>query len=438
MAELITMTQLSPTMQEGILVSWEKQEGEVVAPGDIIASVETDKAVMNLEAYDEGILLKHLVKIKSRIKVGSPIAIVGEKSEDISALLAKVTSLDNISKASSIQSKNIPTTSQKETLSDSFPSQATLKEDSTIQDNARIKASPLAKKLATQENISMNNIQGTGPMGRILKRDVVKYQTSSTAVSMYTGQSQTSPFFPSYPNDLQQPVSMMNHTIAQRLTLSKSQIPHFYLEREIDLTSLIKMRQKINNSLQQCSEDMAEDEYKMVKVSINDFIIMATAFALAKNRIINAEWQNDTILLKKNIDIGVAVALDDGLITPIIRSAEQKTIFNIATEVKQLAQKARKRTLQPEEYTNSTFTISNLGMFGIQSFSAIINPPEVAILAVGAVSKKLRWDKTQEEFISRDIISITLSCDHRVVNGMVGAKFLQSLAFFLENSHLLR
>ncbi len=449
MAQFIEMTQLSPTMEEGVLIKWLKEEGDTISPGDVVASVETDKAAMELEAFDEGILLKKMVSPSSRLPIGAPIAILGEKGEDINEIIKKAEEqLKSLQKTESKEDGQKEKTEEKQELSPITetpppppakdqsmtppPEPASSKEpmikSSTV--SGRIKASPLAKKMASTMGISLEGINGTGPNGRIVKRDVEEASTKS-------GKMVSS----SIPRkDQRVPVSLMRQSIAKRLTESKSTIPHFYLSQKINVTKLIQLRGDMNlglNEYKEKKEKEGSDPHFPPKLSINDFIVRACAMALQEKREVNAQWMGDSILWKGNIDIGIAVAIEDGLITPIVRNADGKSVFQISSEVKQLAKKAREKKLLPEEYTGGSFTISNLGMYGIDSFNAIINPPEAALLAVGTNQKEAVWNEQEKAFLPQEMMTVTLSCDHRVIDGSKGAEYLNSLAFFLENPSLL-
>ncbi|MDA0987059.1 MAG: dihydrolipoamide acetyltransferase family protein [Bacteroidetes bacterium] len=389
MATRIDMPKLSDTMDEGIILKWRKNEGEEVKQGEIIADVQSDKADMELEAYESGIILKLFAKEKEAVKVGAPLVIIGSKGEDISELLS--TEPKKVEKQKSITQEKVKTS--KPIISKKFST------------DSRIKASPLAKKIAEQKGVALGRVIGTGPFGRIVKQDVenisllsnLKYSSEDVEVV---------------------PVTMMRKTIARRLSASKTIAPHFYVTSEIKMMKASKFRDDLISKLN-------------FKISFNDIIVKSVSLALQKHSEVNSSWDYDSILIHKKINIGIAVATDDGLTTPIIKNANQKSILEISTEIKELAQKARERKLKPEEYQGSTFTISNLGMFDVENFTAIINPPESAILAIGSIIEKPIVENGQ--MIIGKTMKITLSSDHRVIDGVVAGKFLQTLKQILEN-----
>lgn len=437
MASIVEMTQLSPTMEEGVLVEWQKKEGEATSVGEVLASIETDKAVMDLEAFDEGILLKLLAQKGDKLPVGAPLAVLGEVGEDITELLAEAKSKLS---AGSAGSKLVAATDSNEKPIQEKPpksvqswarpatSENTVEQLVTqpLKNMGRIKASPLAKNLAEKLGIDLAMVQGSGPAGRVVRRDV---ESAASNQKVKKGISRAA--------DRVMPISMMRRTIAARLTDSKSHVPHFYLHKDIRVGAVEKLRKTINQSLSIHSKNY--ESSKVIypnKVSLNDFIIKANALALKEHANVNAQWNDDSIVYKGNIDIGVAVAIEEGLLTPVIRNADQKTIFEISIEVRGLAERARQRKLSVEEYTGGSFTISNLGMYGIDSFEAIINEPEAALMAVGASNDKLEFDSNGEVVASK-LLTATLSCDHRAVDGAAGALYLNSFAHFLENPGLL-
>lgn len=431
MAEILEMTQLSPTMTEGVLVEWLKKEGDLIKAGDPIASVETDKAVMELESFGEGILLATIAKKGERLPVGAPVAIIGNPSDDISALLEK---------AKAFQKKTTPESQEKSNPSEISESPVTdrtltqvegeteekLQEKIPIFRDGRVRISPLAKKLAQKHGIDPATIKGSGPLGRIVRRDIEQALKDRTGTPKSERKA-----------DTRRPISMMRQVIAKRLSDSKSQVPHFYLTRKIKVKKLLAKREEANRALRILKEKGQLLPGYPEKLSVNDYIVRATALALRLHPEVNAQWGGDSIILKGNIDIGVAVAMEDGLLTPIVKNADQKDIYSISVEIKNLAEKARKRKLQSEEYLGGSFTISNLGMYGIDYFQAIINAPEAALLAVGKSTVEPVYYPEKGIFEPEEILTVTLSCDHRVVDGAKGAEFLQSLAFFLENPELL-
>jgi pyruvate dehydrogenase E2 component (dihydrolipoamide acetyltransferase) len=436
MAILIEITQLSPTMTEGILVEWTKKPGDLVSPGDPIAAVETDKAVMDLESFEDGLLLKQLVEPQTKLPVGAPIAILGNAGEDFADLEKEA--LEKLKKLSSGESNEDTTPKEPEQNKDSEISKqeqnpiepepiAVIQE---TENGARIKASPLAKKLAANNNIDLRSVAGSGPRGRIVKKDIEASMANQQSISRTTDSQERA-------SDSKVMVSMMRQVIAKRLTDAKSQVPHFYLTKELNITELLRFRSVLNKNLAAHSDMPGSNISYPPKISVNDFVIRAVALTLRELPEVNAEWHSDHILLKGNIDVGVAVAIEDGLLTPIIRNTDQKGIYTISAELKDLAARAKKRKLQPNEYSAGSFTISNLGMFGINQFQAIINAPEAALLAIGSSKKQPVYDELTGDFIAKDIMNATLSCDHRIVDGAKGALFMQKLAFYLEKPGLL-
>jgi pyruvate dehydrogenase E2 component (dihydrolipoamide acetyltransferase) len=483
MAIITEMTQLSPTMEVGTIVSWIKKEGEEISPGDIVAEVETDKAVMEMEAYDSGVLLAIIAPEGSKVAVGMPVAILGEKGEDITDLKKeaeerlkssspkkesskksqsssetenskKDTSTKPIEDASEeVQSESKgDNSSSKEESSDSkkqssqdrssdkkLNSTAQKKNQTASPNTGRILASPLAKSIAIQNSVDLKYVKGSGPGGRILQDDVYEYIESSSNQNSGGG-------FLSSPmqtgEDREIPVSGMRKTIAERLTSSKVNLPHFYLNMEIDAKNLVEFRKRINDTLSKLpqnhisdSNNSSSEETKSPKISINDIIVKAVALSLQRHPHVNASWQGDTIMEYGRVDIGIAVSIDEGLITPVLRNANHLGLIETSQQIGLLADKAKRRKLKQDEFTNSTFTISNLGMFGISFFTAIINEPESAILAVGAIEDKAVVKNGT--LVAGKTMQLTLSCDHRVVDGAEGAKFLGTLKSFLENPELL-
>ncbi|TGK13922.1 pyruvate dehydrogenase complex dihydrolipoamide acetyltransferase [Leptospira fletcheri] len=433
MAKIAEMTQLSPTMTEGVLVKWLKKKGDSVAPGESIAEVETDKAVMEMESFDTGILLEIIAGEGSKLPVGAPVAIIGKSGEDISSLLAEAkTRSSSLPKpetptspapALSIISEppqtapvkseppQIPEAEEEDSVRPASSSQRGL---STPALEGRIKASPLAKHIAKETGIDLARIHGTGPDGRILKRDVEASQVL-VRTSLSTSAAPL--------KEEKQQISGMRKTIANRLVHSKTHQPHFYLDIELDAEPLVKLRENINADLKASGEE--------TKISLNDFVIKASAFALLQVPEVNSSWREDHILRHGRVDVGVAVSIEGGLITPYVRNADLCSILEIGRKVKELASRARERKLKPEEYSDGTFTVSNLGMFGIDRFAAVINEPEAAILAVGnAVPKPVLKSGAIVPGIT---LSVCLSCDHRVVDGAVGARWLQVFREVLEH-----
>ncbi len=403
----ILMPVLSPTMSKtgGKIVKWYKKEQDKVEVGDIIAEIETDKAIMELESVDRGVLAKILVSEGvSGVPVNQPIAIMLEEEEDWNALDNYVSASVTNTKPEKEIETNLPTSSQCLTL-------RPRKEEDTnkvvVED--RIKISPLAKKIAQSEGVDITHLKGTGPHGRIVKADVLELLDDSTQIESRKKLSE----------DIIIEVSNMRRTIAERLVESKQNIPHFYLTVDCQVDNLISLKNKINSA----NENN--------KVTINDLIIKAAAFSIKKFPDINSSWIDNKIVRYANIDISVAVALEDGLITPIVKDADKKGILSISREVKTLVNRAKSGKLRPEEFQGKGVTISNLGMFGIKAFSAIINPPQSCIMAVGASKKQPIIINEKVEIA--EIMIVTLSADHRTVDGAMGAKFLNTFKHYIEN-----
>lgn len=406
MAIEILMPALSPTMTEGNLVKWLKKEGDKVKPGDVIAEIETDKATMEVESVDFGTIGKIIVPAKTNaVKVNQLIAILLEANDDasaISSILEKTVTVNMpLNEIINIQASTIACPNKIENLA------------------ARIFATPLAKKIANTSNIDLSLINGSGPRGRILKDDVLLNKSHAKIESFDALHGRISTETQLIPH------SQMRKVIAKRLSESKQSVPHFYLTTECNVDLLLSERKKINTCF---LKDLTNKDYK---ISINDFIIKACAHALEAIPQANCSWSNDGIIIYNNIDISVAVAIDDGLITPIVKNANMLALNKISGKVKELIKKAKNNSLRPDEFQGGSFTISNLGMFGIEEFTAIINPPQACILAVGAVIKKPVVIDDELEIAS--MLKVTLSCDHRAIDGAVGAKFLQAFKAYIEN-----
>ncbi|MBP9187270.1 MAG: pyruvate dehydrogenase complex dihydrolipoamide acetyltransferase [Bacteroidia bacterium] len=406
MAEVIRMPKMSDTMTEGVIVSWLKQVGDDIKPGDILAEVETDKATMELENYVKGTLLHIGIPAGGSVPVDALIGIVGKKGEDITALLN-----DTPAPAKAAEVKEEPKAESKPDTSTTVPSTST----PAANTDSRIKASPLAKKIADDKGIDIANVSGSGDGGRIVKRDV---ETYTPAAKGDAKQSITLPTVVGTESYDEVPVSQMRKVIARRLSESKHTAPHFYLTMSINMDKVIEARKVML-------------EYSPVKISVNDIIIKAVAASLRKNPAANSSWLGDKIRYNHHINIGVAVAIEDGLIVPVVKFADGKSLSHISAEVKELAEKAKTKKLQPNEFEGNTFTISNLGMFGIDEFTAIINPPDACILAVGAAKETVIVENGQMKI--GQVMKVTLSCDHRVVDGAVGSAFLKTLKELLEN-----
>ena len=415
-AKEIRMPLLSDTMTEGKIVAWNKKVGDFVKSDDVLAEVETDKATMEVVGYEEGTLLYIGVEAGNAAKINEIIAIVGKAGTDVSAYVA--TEKSGQSAVGSVQSA---TASQPVATVVADEQQITTNDQPTTSSNGRVKASPLAKKLAADKGIDISKVSGSGDGGRVTKKDVDNYvpgaassapaaKTSAAPVPVFTATGEEGH------TDI--PLTQMRKTIARRLGESKFSAPHFYLTMEINMDNAINVRAQLN-------------ELSPVKISFNDFIIKAVALSLRQHPNVNSSWMGEFIRQNHHIHIGSAVATPDGLIVPVIRFADQKTLSQIAAEAKVLYGKAKDKKLQPQEFSGNTFTISNLGMMDIEEFTAIINPPDSAILAVGRIKEIVV--KKGESFGVTNVMMLTMSCDHRTVDGAVGAAFLQTLKKYLEN-----
>jgi pyruvate dehydrogenase E2 component (dihydrolipoamide acetyltransferase) len=419
MAKDVTMPLLSPSMTEGTLVKWLKKEGDAVKTGEVIAEVETDKATMDLEAFDDGFLLKVIAPAGAKVPVNGRIGLIGAKDEKIDEAALKAASAPAAA----------PEKKEAAPAAASAPASATngsAVHAPAVSSPNRVKVSPLAKKVAQEMGVALGQLVGTGPGGRIVKKDVLAGPRG--------GGSGGWGLYPSGPiaKEEKLPLSNMRQTIARRLLESKTTIPHFYLEIEADAAPLVALRATLNAGL----EKAAGKDGKPLKLSLNDFVLKATAEAIRRVPAINASFLGDSVQQYGSVRLAFAVAIPQGLITPVIVDAQDKSLKAISEEAKALAVKAKEGKLKPEEYTTGTFTVSNLGMYGIDRFSAIVNPPQAGILAVGNVVKKPVVDK-DDKIVVGQRQSFTLSCDHRVVDGAVGASFLQELRALIENPALL-
>lgn len=432
MAEIIRMPRMSDTMEEGNIVGWLIKEGDTVESGDTIAEVETDKATMELDSYFDGVLL-HIAVKEGAVPIDGIIAVIGEEGEDWQAAIAAEEG------ANTNTSDN--GTAKEEKQEETTPVAAAAPAASASSDS-RVKASPLARSMAKEAGLDIAQISGSGDNGRIIKRDVEAQMSAPKAApapAPSTPVAAPAPAAPA-PKEEKAPsvvpfafnggeanyedvkVSQMRKVIARRLGESKFGAPHFYLTVEINMGKVMKLRKELN-------------EVSPVRISFNDLTVKAAAVALRQHPTINSSWMGDTIRMNKEINIGVAVAVEDGLMVPVLRYADMKSLSQLSSETRLLAGKARERKLQPEEMSGNTFTISNLGMFGIEEFTAIINPPDSCILAVGGIIEK---PIVQEgKIVVGKMMKVTLSCDHRTVDGASGAQFLNTLKDILENPTLL-
>jgi pyruvate dehydrogenase E2 component (dihydrolipoamide acetyltransferase) len=438
MAIPIEMPKLSDTMEEGVLSAWLIDEGEEVSSGDVLAQVETDKATMDLESFDEGVLLKKVIDEGDAVPIGQLIAVIGEAGEDISDILE---GQDDGAAAE--------TSSDAEEATEEAPTDTTAPDTDAVDEPAgdgqlgdrtpepvpagtdtegrRIKASPLARRIAQEHNVELSQVQGSGPEGRIIRSDVEAHIEAREQAPETAPQPDVETPSYSMPDDEApyetENISQMRKTIARRLAESKYTSPHFYLTVDIDMAKAVDLRAELN--------ELAEQQDR-AKISFNDLVTKACALSLQQHPYVNASYLPDEGEIRKynQVHMGIAVAIDEGLITPVVRNADRKGLTEIAKETRELAERAKNRDLEPEEFEGATFTTSNLGMFGIEEFTAIVNPPNSAILAIG----EIRDTPVVEdgEVVPGKRMKVTLSCDHRVVDGAVGAKFLDTVRSYLE------
>lgn len=409
----LLMPALSPTMTEGTIGRWLKKEGDQIEPGEVIAEIETDKATMEFEVVDSGILAKILIPENSHgVKVNSVIAIIAEEGESIQDCIkayeagAEKTISEEIAKPAEEQKPNEKSETQ------------------SIERGEKVFASPLAKKLAVERDLDLTTIVGSGPYGRIIKDDVLEVQNQQLASKPILAVPETSKAQQEIQENARPAeLSIMRKVIAQRLLESKTTIPHFYLMVECNVTRLVQLREQINQTFTQIASDK--------KISVNDMIIRAAAMASGELPSVNASWDTDKIIQYNSIDLSIAVALDDGLITPIVKNANHKSLGAISDEVKLLVKRAKEGKLRPEEFQGGSISISNLGMYSIDSFLAIINPPQSCIISVGGISRKPIV--INDEIVIASIMTLGISCDHRVVDGALAAQFINRIKSFLEN-----
>ncbi len=450
MEEVVLMPRLSDTMTEGVIAAWNKNVGDAVKKGDVLAEIETDKATMELESYKDGTLLYQGAKSGEKIQVNDLLCIIGKEGLDVQAIVVAAKGGGSVpqqatasTEAAPEQKQNVlnettpqPQAAPQQQAAANQPAQsqpAAAQQAATLQpqqqqavNEGRIIASPLAKKLAEEKGIDLRQVKGSGDNGRIVKTDVDNYKPSQQPAAQAppvpkASEQQASPQVAALPAGQvsfdEMPVSQMRKTIARRLAESKFSAPHFYLTMSIDMDSAVASRVKLN-------------EVSKVKISFNDFVLKAVAMSLKQHPKVNSSWLGDKIRYNHHINIGVAVAVEEGLLVPVVRFADTKSLSQIGAEVKDLAQRAKDKKLQPSDWEGSTFTISNLGMFGIDEFTAIINPPDACILAIGGIAQVPVVKNGQ--VVPGNIMKVTLSCDHRVVDGATGAAFLQTLKSLLE------
>ena len=433
-ANIITMPKMSDTMEEGVIASWQKKVGDKVESGDILAEVETDKATMELESYEDGTLLYIGVEEGGSVAIDGIIAIIGEEGADYEKLLKaqkskkkggeeekqpEMTDMDHSKEKA--ENKDAPAVT---------PTHADASTSASTTDGGRIKASPLAKKMAEDKGYDLAQIPGSGENGRIVKRDVENFTPSAQPAAAPEQPAAAQKDTAKQPAPIKLPevvgeeryeevnVSQMRKTIARRLAESKYSAPHFYLTMEIDMTKAMEARKSMN-------------EIAPIKISFNDIVVKAVAAALKQHPKVNVSWRGDKMRFNEHVNIGIAVAVEEGLLVPVVRYADSKTISHISAEVKDLANKAKNKQLQPKDWEGSTFTISNLGMFGIEEFTAIINPPDACIMAVGGIKETPVVKNGQ--IVPGHVMKVTLSCDHRAVDGAIGAAFLQTFKSFMED-----
>jgi len=431
MATKVIMPKLSPTMEEGQISRWLKKEGDKVAMGEPLAEIDTDKATMEMQALANGVLRKIIINEGQSAPLGQLIAVIGDANEDISSLLSEAPAAAAPAPAQKepqpkpAEPAPVPQpTPQAKAAGASAASAPNGRQAATAPASGRLIVSPLAARMAAESGLDLRSVQGSGPGGRIIKKDIEAALSQPKPASI--PQRYPRPVEPGQPAAVfaasayrDEPATQIRQTIAKRLVTSLGPVPHFFLTSEIEMDRAAEMRKGINA----LDPDL--------KISVNDIIIKVTAAALMQHPEVNASFQEKFVRYYEHADIGVAVAIEDGLITPVVRGADQKSLSQIAAEVRELAERARTKRLKPEEYTGATFSISNLGMFGIDEFTAVINPPEGAILAVGAMTPKpvVR----DNEIVVRQMMRVTMSCDHRVIDGATGAKFLQTFKKILEN-----
>lgn len=401
--QIVRMPKLSDTMTEGVIAKWHKKVGDKVKSGELLADIETDKATMEFESFQDGVLLHKGIEEGKSIPVDSVIAILGKGDEDVKAIIA---SLSDQPATKSIAA--ISNTPQKQAAVSTQT--AVQKTTSITSSNGRVKASPLAKALAKEKGIDISKVNGTGDNGRVTKADILNFKSGSNGRS--------AKFVSGVESFTDEPASQMRKTIARRLLESKNGAPHFYLNIEVDMDNAISAREAINKMVD-------------VKTSFNDLVVKAVAAALTKHPRVNSSWMGDKIRINHHIHIGIAIAVEDGLLVPVVRFADQKNLDQISLEIKDFGKRAKEKKLQPQDWEGNTFTVSNLGMFGIESFTSIINSPESCILSVGTI-KQVPVVKNGQ-VVPGNVMMLTLACDHRSVDGATGAAFLQTLKSYLEN-----
>ena len=423
----VHMEALSPTMEEGQVVKWLKAEGDSVSQGEILAEIETDKATMELVARGDGVLRRVLLEEGGTAPVGEVIAVIAGADEELGDLPAKDEAPEGAGRekeepAPEKEEAGAAREGSQEPKTPPAGEEPSEGEVEGVDDGTRVKASPLARRLAQEASLELSRIEGTGPGGRVVKRDVeaalearveARPEVAAVDAPRVKGAAEGPEF-----EDV--PLTQMRKTIARRLVESLGPVPHFFLRITVDMSRTLEARERVNRLLE-------EDDGK---ISINDFVLKATAGALARHPEVNAHWNGDSIRRFGRVHLGVAVATEEGLITPVIRDAHAKGLLEVSTEIRELVTRGRDKKLQPEEYTGSTFSVSNLGMFGIHEFTGVINPPEAGIVAVGGIEETPVV--VEGQVVVRPLMKVTMSCDHRVIDGATGARFLQTLKEMLE------
>jgi pyruvate dehydrogenase E2 component (dihydrolipoamide acetyltransferase) len=419
---IITMPKLSDTMVEGTIARWKKKQGDTIEMGDILAEVETDKATMEMEAFDEGVLQEIFVGDGGVAKVGEKVALILGEGESVEGAEA----------APAPKAETAPSAKPAESQAAPPAAAAPAPAAAPAAAGTRAKASPLAKKIAAERGVGLDSIQGTGPGGRVVAKDIPEKGAAAPAAAApaAAAPAAAAPKIQAAPageGDERIPLTGMRRVIAERLLASKTQLPHFYLSIEVDSSALMRLRKELNT---------ANEAAGLPKLTVNDFVLLAVARAASSHPFVNASWAGDAIIKYGSVNISVAVAVDEGLVTPVIREANKLSLKEISSTVKDLAKRARDKKLKPEEYQGGTITVSNLGAYGIEQFFAIINPPQAAIVAVGSIVKKPVLN-AKNEIVVGERMGISLSGDHRVVDGAVGAEFLGTLRKLIENPALM-
>ena len=416
MEEVVLMPRLSDTMTEGVIAGWHKKIGDKVTKGEVLADIETDKATMELESYKDGILLYQGAQAGEKILVNQLLCIIGQPGLDIDSIVKSIKAPSSTEAPKPASPAAATTASAAPSAPVSSPASANTIASTTVVNEGRIFASPLAKKIAKEKGIDLKYVQGTGEHGRITRTDLENYTPGNTSSTARAAAPKNTNFVGQV-SFVDTPVSQMRKTIARRLSESLFTAPHFYLTMKINMDATIAARTVVN-------------ETAPVKISFNDFIVKAVALSLKQHPKVNSSWLGDVIRENHHVNIGIAVAVDEGLLVPVLRFADGLTLDEISVSVKEFAKKAKDKKLQPSDWEGSTFTISNLGMFGIDSFTAIINPPDACILAVGGIAQEPVVKNGQ--IVPGNVMNVTLSCDHRVVDGATGSAFLQTLKAYLE------